>query len=250
MGTSQSSKGPSSDVSLVPPWADDEPHKPLPAPIPGRFRQFRHSMTRYAKTGDKEQLKSALGHYARTSTGGASVAVRRFGNVIKAGSSLLGLLSTGQTQPNEPIINLEQLSGKTIEEAISIIANTLTPLNGDGERIRTSINNALIAALDGITDINLSIMTNDILSSVIINYITENIFLDILLNSGNSFNNTRTLSEEIKMENTLHELIKVITDTKFAKKINGDIRSLSLSQITKLQRQVIIEVWQEWENFH
>jgi len=250
MGTSQSSKGPSSNVSLVPHWADDEPQKPLPAPIPGRFRQFRHSMTKYAKTGDKEQLKTALGHYARTSTGGATVAVRRFGNVIKAGSSLLGLLNNGQTQPNEPNLNLEQLSGKTIEEAVSIIANTLTPINGDGERIRISINNALIESLDGVTNIDLSIMTNDILSSILINYITENIFLDILLNSGNSFNNTKTLSEEIKMENTLCELIKVLTDTKFAKNINGDIRTIPLSQINQLQRQVIIEVWQEWENYH
>jgi hypothetical protein len=250
MGTSQSSKGPSSNVSLVPHWADDEPQKPLPAPVQGRFRQFRRSMARYAKTGDKEQLKAALGHYARTSTGGATVAVRRFGNVIKAGSSLFGLLNTGQTQPNEPNLNLKQLSGKTAEEAISIIANTLTPVDGDGERIRTSINNAMIVALEDVTDIDLSIMTNDIITSVLINFITENIFLDVLLNSGNTFNNAKTISEEIKMENSLRELIKVLTDTKFAKKINGDIHSISLSQITQLQRQVIIEVWQEWENYH
>jgi len=250
MGTSQSSNGPSSTVSLVPPWADDQPQIPLPAPIPGRFRQFRRSMTEYAKTGKKEQLKIALGHYARTSTGGATVAVRRFGNIIKAGGSLLELLKTGQTQAHEPSLNLEQLSGKTTEEAISIISDALTPTNGDGERIRTSINNALVDAFDGIIKIDLSIMTDDILVSVLINYLTENIFLDVILNSGNSLNDANTLSEKIGMENDLHELIKVLTDTKFAKYLNGDIRTISLSQINQLQRQVIIEVWQEWENYH
>jgi hypothetical protein len=250
MGTSQSSKGPSSNVSLVPPWADDQPQQPLPSPIPGRFRQFRRSMTGYAKTGNKEHLKIALGHYARTSTGGAGIAVRRFGNIIKAGASLFDLLNTGQTQSNEPSLNLKQLSGKTTEEAISIIADTLTPINGDGERIRTSINNALVDALDGITEINLSIMTEDILASVLINFLTENIFLDVILNSGNSLNNANTVSERVEMENDLHELIKVLTDTKVAGKIKDDFRSFTISQITELQRQIIIEVWQEWENYH
>jgi len=250
MGTSQSSNGPSSTVSLVPPWADDQPQTPLPAPIPGRFRQFRRSMTEYAKTGKKEQLKTALGYYARTSTGGATVAVRRFGNIIKVGGSLLGLLNTGQTQSHEPSLNLEQLSGKTSEEAISIIADALTPINGDGERIRTSINNALVDALDGITKIDLSIMTDDILVSVLINYLTENIFLDVILNSGNSLNNANTVSEKIKMENDLHELIKVLADTKVAVKLKNNIRSFAISQIIELQRQIIIEVWQEWENYH
>jgi hypothetical protein len=233
----------------VPPWADDQPQKSLPAPTPGRFKQFRRSMTGYAKTGNREQLKTALGHYSRTSTGGATVAVRRFGHIIKVGSTLLGLLCTGQTQPNEPSLNLKQLSDKPIEEAISIIADTLTPMNGDGERVRTSINNALVVALDGITEIDFSIMTDDILVSVLINYLTENIFLDVLLNSGNSLNNAETLSEKTKMENNLHELIKVLTDTKVAEKLKSNIHSLSISQITNFQRQIIIEVWQEWENY-
>jgi len=250
MGTSQSSKGPSSNVSLVPPWADDQPQQPLPVPTPCRFKQFRRSITEYAKTGDRDHLKKALGNYARTSTGGANVAVRRFGNIIKAGGSLLGLLNTGQTQPNEPSLSLNQLSGKNLEEAISIIADTLTPINGDGERIRTSINNALVDSLDGTTEINTSIVTDDILISVLINYLTENIYLDVMLNSGNSLNNAKTIPEKVKIENDLHEFIKVLTDAKVASKLNNNIRSFSISQIIGLQRQIIIEVWQEWENYH
>jgi hypothetical protein len=73
MGTSQSAKEPSSNVSMVPPWADDQPGQPLPPPSPRRFKNFRRAMTEYVKNGDRDTLKTALGYYARTSTGGAKV---------------------------------------------------------------------------------------------------------------------------------------------------------------------------------
>jgi len=250
MGTSQSSKGPSSKVPLVPPWADDRPQQPLPIPTKGRFGQFRRSMTNYAKSGNTGYLKTALGHYARTSTGGANVAARRFGNITKVGGSLFGLLTTGQTLLNEPSLNFNQLAGKSIEEAASIIADTLTPTNGDGEKIRTSINDALVETLNGISEIKLSSITDDILTNFIVNYLTENIFSDVILNIGNSLNNTKSLSEKIKMENDIHELIKVLTDAKMANKFKNNIRTFSKTQIVNLQRQIIIEVWQEWENYN
>jgi hypothetical protein len=249
MGTSQSSKGPSSSVPLVPPWADDQPSQPLPIPTPRRFGQFRRTLTKYVKTGDKNQLQVALGHYARTSTGGANIAVRRLGNIIKTGGSLLGFLGTGQTQPNEPSLNLNQLSGRPTEEAISIIADTLTPINGDGDRVRTSINNALIKALDGVETFDVSAITNDVLASVLINFLTENIFLDIMLNSGSSLNNAESISRQIEIQNDLHELIRVIVDKKLATNLKGNVRAFSISKIVELQRQSIIEVWQDWENY-
>jgi len=249
MGTSQSSKGQSAAMPLVPPWADDQPNQPLPDPIPGRFRQFRRSMTEYMKSGDRNDLQSALGHYARTSTGGASIAVRKFGNIIKAGGSLFDLLSTGQTQLNGQILDISQLSDKPLEEAIAIIADALTPINGDGERIRMAINNALIEALDGVTEFDITTVNDIILESVLINYLSESITLEVLLNIGDSMNNAESASKQMDIENNLHELTKVIVEKNMSKKLQNKIKSFSAQQIIDFQRQTIYEVWQEWESY-
>jgi hypothetical protein len=57
-------------------------------------------MTDYVKNGSRNTLKTALGYYARISTGGANVAARRFGNITKIGGALLNFLATGQAPTN------------------------------------------------------------------------------------------------------------------------------------------------------
>src|SRR5882762_5612382 len=93
MGTSSSSKGTNSSRPLVPSWADDQPDKPLPNPEPQRFRAFRTAFGKAAGNGgDRDDLRRALGHFARTATGGSTVGPRRFGNVYSAGGGLYSAL--------------------------------------------------------------------------------------------------------------------------------------------------------------
>jgi hypothetical protein len=234
---------------MVPPWADDQPDQPLPPPSPRRFNNFRRAMTEYVKNGNQNTLKTALGHYARTSTGGAKVAVRRFGNIIITGGALLNFLTTGQAPTNAPGFSFNQIAGKPIEEAASIIADNLIAISGDSDRIRTAMNSALTEALEGVDVFDPSNMTEDMVVDVMINYLTGSIFLDILQNSGNSFDYSDNPIEIVSRQNDLHELIRVIVDTSLSKKTNGDILTLNATQITALERQTIIEVWQEWENY-
>jgi hypothetical protein len=249
MGTSQSAKGPSSNVSMVPPWADDQPDQPLPPPPTGRFKNFRRAMSKYVKSGNHDTLKTALGHYARTSTGGAKVAVRRFGNIIKTGGALLNFLATGQAPANAPGLSFSQIAGKPVEEAISIVADNLIAINGDSDRIRTAMNNALIEALEGVDTFNPSNMTEDMLADVMVNYLTESIFLDVLQNSGESFNYLDNPIELVSRQNDLHELTRTIVDKNLSGKTKDGIHALNAARISDLQRQAIIEVWQEWENY-
>jgi hypothetical protein len=249
MGTSQSANGPSSNVPMVPPWADDQPNQPLPPPLPRRFSDFRRKMGEYVKSGNQDVLKTALGHYARTSTGGANVAARRSGNITKTGGALLNFLATGQAPSNAPGFDFNQIAGKPVEEAISIIANNLIAINGDSDRIRTAMNNALTEALEGLDTFEPSNITDDMIADIMINYLTESIFVDVQQNSGESFNHSDNPVELVSRLNDLHELIRVIVDKNLSDKMQNGIRALNATQITDLQRQTIIEVWQEWEKY-
>jgi hypothetical protein len=47
----------------------------------------------------------------------------------------------------------------------------------------------------------------------------------------------------------LRELIKVVVDQHMAPKLAGQVRSLSSSDFVQVEKQVIAEVWTEWEKF-
>src|SRR5712691_2316469 len=111
-------------TGLVPSWADDPAPgvgpSPNPAALPlapgqggeapvapanpsllpaqpdqagaGAFRGARTGFTRFARTGSRSALESALSHYVRSGTGGARRAARRMGSSRSAGSRLLGVI--------------------------------------------------------------------------------------------------------------------------------------------------------------
>ena len=54
---------------------------------------------------------------------------------------------------------------------------------------------------------------------------------------------------EIHAEIELRELIKVVVDKHMAPKLAGNIRSFTRNQMVKIERQAIIEAWQEWEAY-
>jgi len=150
MGTSQSSSGPSGSSPLVPPWADDEPQKPLPTPPRARFATFRRSLGRFLKTNNQSDLKSALYNYAQKGTGGGGIASRRLGSATNAGARLYGLLSSlaESKVPPDVSIDLDDLKGQPCDIAIDAITRSLATNDGDTEKIRVAMNHALVEALD------------------------------------------------------------------------------------------------------
>jgi hypothetical protein len=134
MGTSQSSKGPTGGVPMVPPWVppaaprvDDagtqpadtqnappdagsqEPAPPAPVadspstPAPSiaaamapaaRFKGARLSLGSFARSGDAADMRRGVGRYIRTGYGGASTATKRFGGTTSTAGTLYGALSS------------------------------------------------------------------------------------------------------------------------------------------------------------
>lgn len=182
MGTSQSSKGPSGGVPMVPPWVPDaapapptdkepadvapndvtEPAAPATAPaaVPadapssapmapaGRFTGARRSLGSFARSGDAGDMRRGLGRYVRGGYGGAGTAAQRFGGTAATAGALHGALSataSGQAlAPGSPLDPV-LLEGRSAREVIDVIVESVRPIDGtqDTEASRASIRDAL-----------------------------------------------------------------------------------------------------------
>ena len=254
MGTSQSSPGPGGSSPLVPPWADDEPQKPLPTPPGARFKPFRESLGKFLKTNDQSYLRSALGHYARKGTGGGSLASRRLGSVTSAGARLYGMLSSlaESKVPPDVSIDLDNLKGQPCDIAIDIITQSLATNDGDTGKIRVAMNHALVEALDGVVFFDPTNITDDIIISIMINYLSEAIFLQIVNDAGKiPWTKPEKMTQIAIAENTLRELIKVLVDKNMATrlKLKKNTRTFTKQEMKTLQIEVIKIVWREWEGY-
>ncbi len=251
MGTSQSSPGPGGGSPLVPPWADDQPEQPLPSPEPGRFKPFRQSLGRFIESGGSRELREALGHYARKASGGGGTATRRMGSVTKAGASLYGALTTGGSfgLPGETPVSLNDLAGQPCDIAIAAITRVLSPDGGDADKIRVAMNHALVEALDGVETFDPSCITDEVIVDTMIGYLAESVFLQIVTDGGKAWTKSETPTQTVAAENALRELVRVIVDKYMAPKFASNARSFSRHEIIQVQKQVISEVWNEWEGY-
>ena len=111
MGTSASSNGPKSGISLDPPWLDDidmdknpfENHdqdketsddiqqnsvQQLQFLAPrARFSSARRNLNDYVRSGSTDSLRQSLGHYSRTGMGGAAAVSRRMRVSARVGAN-------------------------------------------------------------------------------------------------------------------------------------------------------------------
>ncbi|MFQ2293699.1 hypothetical protein ACK323_19555 [Aeromonas enteropelogenes] len=249
MGTSQSSTGPGGGSPLLPPWADDQPQQPLPLPQGDRFRPYRTSLGRAVSSGNRDDFRKAIGHYARKASGGSSNAARRMGSATNAGAGLFSILAGVPAASGEASVDLGSLAGLPCELAISTITQALATGDGDSDKIRAAMNHALVEALDGVETFDPQCITDDVIVDTMIGYLAEIIFLQMVMDSDKAWNKANTPSQALRAETELRELIKVVVDKHMATKLTGKVRNVSRQQMVQIERQAIIDVWKEWETY-
>lgn len=251
MGTSQSGTGPGGRSPLVPSWAADVNSPPVaPAPDTSRFKAFRQAIGAFVKESNSNKLNIALGHYARTSSHGSDTAVQRLSSTVAAGARLVGLVSGHpQTSTNGTTLQINDFAGRPCEEVIAEIADFLTPLNGDGEKIRSSLNEALSEALEGQDVFDPTSISDDLVLDILICYLTESIFLQIVSDAGKSWMRAESAVRESEAENELRELIKVVVDQNISLTVAGELRSMTNQQVENIEKSSLKGVWTEWETY-
>lgn len=167
MGTSTSSKGPGSGVSLDPPWLDDvvgsigggavlpkdgnaapPAAEPAGTAPPNRYGDARRAFGKFAKTGNTQQLRNAIGHYSHRGSGGASAAASRMRASTSAGAALFSFLNTvsqGATAEARKWVDDLRATNPSAEDVVDAIVRELAPPGGsaDEESLRDSMDQAL-----------------------------------------------------------------------------------------------------------
>lgn len=249
MGTSTSSKGPGSKSPLVPSWADNDGQGPGNNQLEQRFRGFRAALGHAASAGGGNDLKKALGHYAKSATGGKSNGARRFSSMIGAGGSLFDTLRSLQSGSDTNFLNISDLQGEPVDVVIDKIINSIIDVNGDSERIRAAMNEALAEALDGFSTFDFSKITDDIIVDMMINYLTQCIFEQIILDSKTALDKAETPEKAEKLESSLLELIKTSVDLNFGNHLGQNINTFTKQDIETIQKNAIQDIWGEWEDY-
>lgn len=126
------------------------PTPPLPSPIApaARFGGARRSLSNFARTGDRADMRRGLRHYVRSGYGGGGTALRRFGGTASTAAALSGVLSSvagGQApsagSPLDPVL----LAGRSAREIMDAVVEAVRPVDGtqDAEAGRAAIKDAL-----------------------------------------------------------------------------------------------------------
>lgn len=161
---------------MVPPWVPDipttggdsapipagdanQPTQPLVNPAstniapPGRFMGANRGIGGFARSGDRSDMKRALGHYVRKGYGGHSTTTKRMGGTIHTADALYTALGADDTNPyTQPGAALDPalIGGKSSDEIMDALVEVVCPVNGtqDIEASRNSIKDALSELLD------------------------------------------------------------------------------------------------------
>lgn len=247
MGTSTSSRGANNRSPLVPPWADVDGAGTGPEPETNRFKGFRTSLGRFVQSGDRAHLSKAVQQYARSSTGGSAVGPRRFGAMAQAGAGLFDVLNQFRQDVARLPIDLRALQGRPTREVIEAIVDALVPENGDADRVRAAINEALASCLEGQQQYDFTEMSDELLIDVMVAYASLCVFEQIMQDSDRAFTKAETMEQADRAERTILELVKAVTDKHMRPLLDGHIATMTQDAMQQAQLAAIKEVWCEWE---
>lgn len=200
---------------MVPPWtpnadsdSDDQPvpeqdgkkddgkketkHE-LPVAPSARFRGARTSLGDFASTGSRDSLRKGVGRYVSTGLGGTSTAVRRMGGTATTAGALYGALGGDSRGVSEERSSLsaEALAGKSGEEIIAVIIETVRPIDGsqEAEASRNSINDALAEVQQKFPEADLLNLNESQREFVIDHFVAMDVFRQFNLDVGKTIQN-------------------------------------------------------------
>lgn len=281
MGTSQSSGGPGSGVSMVPPWTPDPPtgdaagngaegedapaddgaaapQVPLPAPAPlappARFLGARRALGEFAKSGSGGDMRRSMGHYVRTGYGGSATATRRFGGTAATAGALGGALAqVAAGQPAKPGSPLDPalLAGRNVQDVMNAVVEAVRPVDGtqDAEAERAAIRDALTELLTRFPDADLLNLDREQRAFAIERFTAIDVFRRFELDVG------KTIVEKAPSAVTALSRLKEVRDyvkqsvAAAFRKLRDAGRSLTSGRISQVVRDALRETFEVFEGY-
>lgn len=246
MGTSASSDGPGGGVPFDPPWLDDtappqpdkgmqsddqgngngdpgsnQPEQPPQSPVKPtelaphrRFYSARRKLGDFARTGNQESFRKAVGHYSRTGMGGARNAANRMRTSSRSAANLFGVLQSAREGTN-PAINewVISLTGRkaSAQDVIDEIIRRVAPSGGsqDETSCRESMAHAMEYLLEEDPSIDLFHLGDDNIWMLIESFLSYEAFNRLCLDIGQVFEDSALSPRDrvIRM-NEMHDYLK------------------------------------------
>jgi hypothetical protein len=190
-----------------------------------------------------------LGHYARTATGGSSVGPRRFGSVYNTGGDLYSVLSSlggDGTLADDRGLSQASLIGQPLDVVCQRLSEALAPAHGDADRIRASIDQAMIEVL-GENEFDPTRLDEETIQRILGEYLSQSVFQEIVEEVGGSWA-TGTETSTPEAEGALLETIRAIIEVNLGPRLEGK-GNIVQSDIRQFMRETINEVWATWEAY-
>ena len=191
-------------------------------------------------------------NFAAKSSGGAATASRRLSSVTAVGGNLVGLigdLQSGGDGTSISGVDLSSCVGEQLDIAVEKIVEALTPDNGDADKIKAALEEALYSVLEGETTFDPSSLSPSDIVSLLTRYLAESIFCWIVSESDKAFQKTDDPARAIQAEKDLRELIFVTVEDKVGEQTDANLVTMSASQISSLEKEIVREVFGTWEGY-
>lgn len=239
MGTSTSSAGPGSGISMDPPWLDDinndtsvptdsdsssEQESEAPAEQPttqeqtvlaprARFGTARKNLGEFARTGSQDSFKKAAGHYSKKGMGGASNVAKRMRASTNSVSGLVSFLRDVKSNTLPDIQDwARSLMSKspTANEVIDAIIDRVTNEGGiiDEESIKDSMAHAMADLLDQNSDLDLLNLGDDESWDLIENFLSYEASNRLQIDIGQLFERTLSPTQMTQRIDEMREYLK------------------------------------------
>lgn len=253
MGTSRSHPGPSGRTPLVPSWANEAAggEGPIPAPGARRFTGFRTGLGKFVASGNGDALRSALRSYAGSGSGGARHATARVAPATNALGALFGTIGKAQgvaDAGSDATLDLRTLAGRSADEAIEAILDSLCPPGGvaDADETRAAMNEALAEMLAGQSTFDPALLTPEDGIVLVERFICETLFSRMVLEGGKAFDRTADPVAQVRAETELRNVIRVSVDAHLPEvlPLRGDF--FTQAAIERAVGALIDRVWSDW----
>jgi hypothetical protein len=169
--------------------------------------------------------------------------------MARTGGGLYGVLNQLRNDPEKAPLNLGALAGRPTREVIDSIVEALVPENGDADRIRVALNEALSTCLEGEEAFDFNSITDEVLIAVMLSYVIQCVFEQIVLDSKRAFAKAGAPKQVEDAERDLFELVRAVTERHMQPLLEIKLQGMSEKKMQGLQLKAIREVWLEWEGY-
>ncbi|PZQ33259.1 MAG: hypothetical protein DI562_01980 [Stenotrophomonas acidaminiphila] len=169
--------------------------------------------------------------------------------MAQAGAGLFNALEALRANPATAPFNLGALAGQSTREVINALVEALVPVNGDAERIRVALNEALASCLEGQDAFDVSTITDELLVQLMVAYTALCVFEQVILDSSDAFAKANSSQEAKAAEDELWVLVQTATDKHMQPLLQDRIGAMTEDDMQRAQVRAIREVLHEWEGF-